>query len=151
MATCAFFGHIKMYIEPYVENLIAILTDLIENKGVTEFYCGNCGQFDFFCSQAVYGLKKRYPFIKMIMVLYYPDSNFCLPYYYDESVYLLPEGTPKRFAVSLTNRLIGKLADYIVCGIVIDSGSAYHAVKYALYNKKPVYNVIGREINLNFL
>ncbi len=147
MATCAFFGHAKMAPELYKDKLNEILVDLIENKGVTEFYSGGRGLFDCFSSYAVYELKQKYPFIKMILVLsYYPKDDFELPQYYDESVYLLTDKVPMKFAISKTNCLLVKLADYIVCGILFENGGAHQAVRHAKTLKKPIYNVTGKQI-----
>lgn len=61
MYSCAFFAHGKIGAEQYGAKLLRIITDLIENKGVTQFYSGFRGNFDIFCSNTVYGLKSEYP------------------------------------------------------------------------------------------
>ena len=95
MASCAFFGHRNMRVEQYREKLTNVVIDLIENKGVTQFYSGFRGDFDRLCSSLIHGLKVSYPKIKITLVLSYlpevhdsSDSAFTLPEDFDDSVYL---------------------------------------------------------------
>ena len=45
VAVCTFFGH-RDAPDAIKEKLFCVLCDLVENKGVTEFYVGNNGSFD---------------------------------------------------------------------------------------------------------
>ena len=60
-----------MNVEQYREKLLLIITELIENKGVIQFYSGFRGGFDYYCSSLIYELKVRYPQIKNTLVLSY--------------------------------------------------------------------------------
>lgn len=150
MASCAFFGHRNMRVEQFREKLLSIIIDLIENKGVTQFYSGHRGDFDIYCSSLINGLKVRYPHIINTMVLSYipkcsPHSEgdaFSLPKYYDDSVYLLERSTPKRLAIIETNKLLVDKVDYIVAGVTTHFGGAFIACEYALKRKKQVISVI---------
>ena len=53
MKSCAFFGHRNMNVKQYREKLFGTLKDLIEDKGVTQFYSGFRGDFDVYCSYLV--------------------------------------------------------------------------------------------------
>jgi len=154
MKSCAFFGNRDFNAERYRDKLLDIIIDLIENKGVTQFYSGFRGHFDAYCSSLVYGLKARYPQIKNTMVLSYlpepredGESGFKLPQFFDDSVYLLERQAPKRFAIVETNKCLVNKADFIVVGIVAHFGGAYTACEYAHKRKKPIISVIdGWEI-----
>ncbi len=143
MKSCVFFGHRDMNVEQYREKLLRIVIDLIENKGVTQFYSGFRGDFDEYCSALIYRLKGRYPQIINTMVLsYIPEKKFELPKYFDDSVYLLERNVPKRLAIIETNKCMVNLADYIVVGIITHFGGAYMACKYAEMQKKSIISVI---------
>lgn len=138
MSSCAFFGHRCFNYAPYREQLKSIIVDLIENHGVTQFYNGCRGSFDNICIDIISELKKRYPHIKLIMVLsYHPDKEFYISERFDGSVYLLEKSVPPKFAISHTNRRLVELVDYIVAGVFLSCGGAYNAYKRAkTLNKK---------------
>lgn len=148
--SCAFFGHRTMRAEQYKEKLLLIITDLIENKGVTQFYSGFRGDFDVYCSKLIYELKAHYPQIKSTMVLSYipqtppdkPEYTFKLPDYFDNSVYLLEKRVPQKFAIIETNKCLVDIVDYIVAGVALHGGGAYTAVEYAHKRKKPILSVM---------
>ena len=143
MKSCAFFGHRNMNVEQYKEKLLQIIIDLIENKGVTQFYSGFRGDFDYYCCSLLYKLKVRYPQIKNTIVLsYIPDREFILPNYFDDSVYLLERSVPKRLAIIETNKCLVDKVDYIVAGVILHGGCAYAACEYAYKRKKPIISVI---------
>ena len=132
-----------MNVEPYREKLIHIIKDLIENKGVTQFYSGFRGAFDIYCSRTICELKARYLQIKNTMVLsYLPDCDFKLPKYFDDSVYLLARQVPKRLAITETNKCIVDKVDFIVAGVITHGGGAYAACEYAHKRKKSIISVI---------
>lgn len=154
MKSCVFFGHRNMRVEQYREKLLQIIFDLIENKGVTQFYSGFRGAFDYYCSSLIYELKERYPHIKNTMVFSYipeapdhPDDKFSLPKYFDDSIYLLERKVPKRLAIIETNKCLVDKVDFIVAGVMTHYGGAYMACEYAYKRKKPIISVIdGWEI-----
>lgn len=137
-----------MRVEQYKEKLLQTLTALIENMGVTHFYSGYRGDFDRFCSNTVYELKSKYPFIKNTMVLsYIPNKEFVMPECFDDSIYLLERSVPKRLAIIETNKCLVDKADYIVAGVILHGGGAYTALEYANKRKKPIISLIdGWEI-----
>ena len=143
-----------MRVEQYREKLLHIIIDLIENKGVTQFYSGFRGDFDVYCSHLILELKERYPYITNTMVFSYipeapdePDYAFELPKCFDDSIYLLERKVPKRLAIIETNKCLVDKVDYIIAGVMLHGGGAYVALEYAYKRKKPIISVIdGWEI-----
>ena len=132
MASCAFFGHRSYDYSTYKEQIKKVVIDLIENKGVTEFYSGCRGDFDKICADIVCELKERNARIKLLLVLaYHPDKYFVLSDRFDGSVYLLEERVPSKFAISRTNRKLVELADFVISGAHFAYGGAYDACRYA--------------------
>lgn len=149
MKSCVFFGHQKLNVWQYREKLLEILKDLIENKGVTQFYSGFRGDFDVYCSFLVYELKDKYPQIKNTMALSYvpkesanSTSAFDLPRCFDDSVYLLERKVPKRLAIIETNKSLVDIVDFVVTGVMTHFGGAYMACEYACKRRKPILSVI---------
>lgn len=142
MKSCAFFGHGKYDYRSHREEIKALIIDLIENHGATEFYNGFRGAFDGTCAEIVCELKEAYPFIKNIMVLsYHPKEEFRLSKFFDESIYLLDKSVPPRFAISYTNQAIVDRVDFIISGVKYDWGGAWTACDYARRKKKHIINV----------
>lgn len=139
-----------MNVKQYREKLLDILKDLIENKGVTQFYSGFRGDFDVFCSYLIYELKSSYPQLRNTMVLSYipgAKEDFWLPKCFDDSVYLLERSVPKRLAIIETNKCLVDTVDFVVAGVITTFGGAYMACEYAYKRKKPIISVIdGWEI-----
>ena len=132
-----------MNAEQYRDKLLRIITDLINNSGVTQFYSGFRGDFEVFCSLLIQELKMQYPQIKNTLVLsYIPNGEFILPDCFDGSVYLLERKVPKRLAIIETNKRIVDKVDCIVAGVMTHGGGAYNALEYAYKRKKPIINVI---------
>mgnify|MGYP007046662500 CR=1 FL=1 len=66
-----------MNVQPYGEILLGILCDLVENKGVIQFYSDYRGSFNVYCARLVGKLKERYTQIVNTMVLsYIPPARF---------------------------------------------------------------------------
>lgn len=154
MKSCAFFGHRHLNVQQYKEKLLQIVVDLIENKGITQFYSGYRGDFDIYCSSLIFELKGRYPQIRNTMVLSYmpeiksdPDYAFTLPQCFDDSIYLLERSVPKRLAIIETNKCLVDMVDFVVAGVITHYGGAYMACEYAYKRKKSIISVIdGWEI-----
>ena len=142
MLSCAFFGHRSYDYRPYKDKIREVVEYLI-NKGVTEFYNGWRGRFDVICAQIVSELKEKYPQIKNIMVLSYrPTKEFELPKYFDESIYLLEDSVPPRYAIARTNRALVKKVNYVVSGVAYVWGGAFNACEYAKKLLRSMVNVV---------
>lgn len=142
MPSVAFFGHRDFDYSPYAEKIRKKVVSLIE-EGTTTFYSGLRGKFDALCAEIVHGLKAKFPQIENILVLsYLPREGWRLPQLFDGSVYLLERAVPPRFAISYTNRAVVERADAIISGVVLKSGGAWAACRYALSCGKPVWNAV---------
>ena len=139
---CTFAGHGEIYGENTLkEKLKKEIINLIENQGVTTFYNGGKGQFDWLCADCVKELRKDYPFIKSYMIFsYLPgkknefDSN---PYKdFDGTIY--PYGlefVPKRFAIVKRNEWVIDNSSFLITYINHKWGGAYRTLEYAKRKK----------------
>lgn len=152
MASCAVFGHRnEFYYSGKEEKIYSVINDLVESRGVTEFYNGYRGEFDEICADYVYWLKKHgFPEIKNILVLAYLRNNkfdkFVLPYLFDESEYLLDKYVPPHAAIIETNKRLALKADYILSGVDSECwkcGGAYIAVEYGRKHGKTIISIFS--------
>lgn len=144
MKTCVFFGHAKENYKEYEVYIEEIIIDLIEKKGVTQFYSGGRGKFDRVCAEIVKKLKENYPEIRNTLVLSYipqEKDKFIIPKPYDETVYLLEKRTPPKFAISKTNEVMVDKADFVVVATRRSWGGAQKAHEYAKRRKKEIINI----------
>ena len=129
--------------EPQRGRIRAILVNLIEREGITQFYSGNRENIDRLCSGLVHEMKELYPHIRNTMMLSYrPTKDFILSACYDDSFYLLERSVLRAYAILETNKKLVENVDVIVSGDVYDFDGAYKAYDYALKMKKIVINVI---------
>ena len=87
--------------KPKVKNEII---NLIENHGVTTFYNGGKGKFDWLCAKCVKDLKSDYPFIKSYLILAYIPTNkekSDINRYddFDDTIYPNLETIPPKYAI----------------------------------------------------
>ncbi|MGN1089033.1 MAG: SLOG family protein, partial [Huintestinicola sp.] len=67
--SCCFTGHRKITEQDLlIEQLTSVLISLI-NNGCTNFYAGGAVGFDILCEQIVLKLRRKYPEIKLNLVL----------------------------------------------------------------------------------
>ncbi len=137
MAACTFFGHrdAPKEIEPTLQST---LIDLIENKGVINFYVGNNGNFDFMVEKNLKNLKVSYPHINYNIVLaYLPKKKD----YNNNTIY--PEGleTPPKYAIVKRNRWMVDNSDYIVTYVIRTFGGAAQFKAFAENKGKIVLNI----------
>lgn len=91
--------------ETYPDEIRIMLSDTIEEliiQGADKFLLGGYGNFDLMAATAVKSLKKKYPYIKSILVVPYINRGFDKELY-DYSEYPPLENTPKRFAILKRN------------------------------------------------
>lgn len=143
MLSCAFFGHREEDYFPYGAKIEEIITELVVDCGLTQFYSGYRGEFERFCAYLVWRAKEQYPYIRNTMVLsYYKQLSASLPPFFDDSVYLL-EGrkVPPQFAIPRTNQRLVDISNYIVSGVNHDSGGAFTACNYAKNRGKLILSI----------
>ena len=144
MKSCAFFGYSWYSFEAYEDKIRAAIVDLID-KGVTEFYNGDRGNFDRSCYRVIQQLRKEYPHIKHILILsYMPKEGFVLAKGFDASVYFLEKWVPPRLAIYYTNREVVKTVNYVIAGVDGCYGGAQSACDYAKKLDKTIINILSR-------
>ena len=134
---CTFFGHHNVS-DDVEQKIASVLIDLIENKGVTDFYVGNQGKFDYYVRKNLKSLKKMYLHIQYSVVLaYFPveqrDED------YTDTIF--PDGLEKaipRFAIIKRNEWMIERADYVVTYVSHPFGNAEKFKKMALKKGKTV-------------
>ena len=142
MKTCTFFGHrdTPKEIEP---SLRAVLTELVEQKGVTQFYVGNQGGFDHMVEAVLAHLQNQYPHICSTVVLAYlpKEKNNSENTLYPEGLELVP---PK-FAIDRRNRWMLDHADYVVTYVVRPFGGAAKFKLLAEKSGRYVYELAKKD------
>jgi len=113
-----------------------VCLDLIE-QGAKEFYLGGYGEFDLLCAVTLREMQKEYPYIRLILVLPYLNSNI-LTAVYDETLYPPLETVPKRFAISRRNEWMVKECDVVVAYVTHGWGGAAKTLAYAEKKKKQI-------------
>ena len=143
MATCIFFGHRECYgldnqvLKQSIEKLV--------NQGVDTFYVGNPGQFDSAVYSCLEQLRKRYPHIKVcVVVAYLPTEK---NEYNDmiDTMYPEIEGHPK-FAIEKRNRWLVDHSDFVLCYINHTWGGAYKFARLAERRGRTVINLGNADI-----
>ncbi len=139
--TCTFFGH-RDCPKEIEEKLYVILTDLIENKGVTEFYVGNQGMFDFFVRKTLFQLTKLYPIKYYVVLAYIPKVGEKYDQFVVDTIYPNDiENVPKKFALNFRNRWMIKRSDYVITFVRYSWGGASQFKELAEKKHKTVVNI----------
>lgn len=148
MKICCFAGHANIYGEKEIikEKLKKEIINLIENEGVTEFYNGCKGGFDWLCAETVDELRKDYLFIKSYWVLSYmpkekdeyPESMLRI---FDGTVYPDIEKAPQRFAIVKRNEWMVKNSDILIAYVKHSWGGAAKTLEYAQKKKTKIINI----------
>ncbi len=133
---CTFAGH-STAPDTLKSELITVVTDLVDNKGVSTFYVGNHGRFDAMSASAVRTVKQSHKDVKLILVV--PKMNSTIEnhkdYYadmYDEL--LIPaesDAAHYKAMITVRNKWMVENSDYIITYIRREHGGAYNTYKYA--------------------
>lgn len=139
---CTFFGHrdVSREIE---KPLIKVLTDLIENEGVDEFYVGNHGGFDRMVRTILKEMKKKYPHIAYSVVLAYMPTK--KDEYEDYSDTFLPsalDGVPPRARIVARNDWMISHSDFVVTHAYRTASGAAESKAKAEKKGKTVINIL---------
>ena len=133
----AFCGHRESNDREGVRQwLNCVWLNLIE-QGAREFYLGGYGEFDLLCAVTLREMQKRYPHIRLILVLPYLNSHI-LTAGYDETLYPPLETVPKRFAISRRNEWMVQECDVVVAYVTHGWGGAAKTLAYAEKKKKQI-------------
>lgn len=137
MRICTFAWHAKLYGDNSIkEKLKKEIINLIENQGVTTFYNGGKGQFDWLCADCVKELKNDYPLIKSYLILaYMPEkkNQFDADFYknFDDTLYPEIEKVPPKFAIIKRNEWMIDKSDFLIAYVEHNWGGAYRTLNYA--------------------
>ncbi|MCQ2386953.1 MAG: hypothetical protein MJ066_00710 [Clostridia bacterium] len=145
----SFFGHSDyLYMRKNDEKIadkktiLDYLEKLVGDKKC-DFYLGLYGDFDYFAKECCQEYKKTHQNCKMIAILPYLTSKYCLDDY-DESIYPPIEKCMRKFAILKRNEWIVENSDYIICFIKYTFGGANKAIEHARKKKKIVFNICNK-------
>ena len=126
MTACTFFGHKECC--------------GLDSQGIDTFYVGNQGQFDSAIYSCLKQLRKKYPHIRVCVVLAYLPTEKSEFDDTSDTMYPEIEGHP-RFAIERRNKWMIKNAEYCVCYINHTWGGAYKFAQLAKRRGKMVINL----------
>lgn len=149
MTACTFAGHREVYHAGMDEKIEKAIRKLLQTDSEFVFYTGGMGEFDSRCASAVRAAKRRYPHLKihLVLVLSYMSNRLNTDKEYYEYCYdeiLLPEelcGVHYKAAIQKRNRWMVDRADYLIAYLFRNFGGAYETVKYAKKQGKTVINL----------
>ncbi len=139
--TCCFCGHseIETISLPVLKKTIS---ELVEQKGVIQFYSGHKGEFDCLCEKVVLELKEWYPQIRLYWVIPYrtkalEDDFICSKF--DDIIF--PElRNFRKYAILERNRWMVDHSLYVVSFLHRQS-RAKDMLDYAKKKGKRIYNI----------
>ena len=129
MASCFFIGHREA--EDWILPRITETAErLIQQEQVTVFYVGKYGRFDILAGKAILFLKKKYPCLRLYLVIPYHPANKPVetPKGYDGTFY--PDGmeaVPQRFAIYRANQKMIDSCDFLMQGRPIQNATTDEA------------------------
>lgn len=143
---CCCFGHRELYLN-IDEQLDQLLKDIINKYHSVTFMTGNMGATDRKFISAVVRFRKKYPAVKLLLIMPYltTDLNKFKDYY--ENLYddiLVPDelmGEHYKSAIEKRNRWMVDKSDIIIDCTYRDFGGAYKAVKYAKRKGKIIVKI----------
>ena len=143
---CSFFGHRDVFCDLSDELKSSIETAITEHS-ITTFYVGDRGNFDRQASGCVLAMKKKYPHIRLVLILPYFTNKLNEYKEIYESQYddiIIPsilDGVHPKGAITKRNRWMVDESELIISYIARDFGGAYNTVKYASRRNKRIINI----------
>lgn len=141
MKICCFAGHSSISNNKKIKIKVTNeIINLIENEGVTAFYSGGQGSFDWLCAHCVDELKKVYSFIQSYLILAYMPKEKDNYYnetlnLFDNTIYPDIEKTPLRLAIVKRNEWMINNSDFLITYIWHSCGGAARTFEYAKSKK----------------
>ncbi len=139
--TCCFCGHAE--IETISLSVLErTVLELIEQKGINQFYSGHKGQFDLLCEKVILGLKKNNPQIRLCWVIPYrtkelDDAFICSRF--DEIIF--PELQKfRKYAILERNRWMVDHSLYMI-SFIHKPSRAKDMLDYAKKKGKIIYEI----------
>ena len=108
-----FCGHSQITKEDKIASWLRTVTQSLIEQGATTFFLGGYGEFDSLAASILREQKKKYPQIKLVLVLAYLNTGKNTSGY-DSTVYPPLETVPRRFAISHRNRWMVEASDVVV-------------------------------------
>lgn len=143
---CTCFGHRELFLT-IKNNLIDTLENLIEKYGTDTFMTCGMGESDRLFSECIRILKKKYPGIKLILVLPYMTNELNENKEYYSSAFddiIIPEelmGVHYKAAIEKRNQWMIEQCSVIVDCTYRDFGGAFSAIQYARKKGKTVVSI----------
>ncbi len=142
-----FFGHSNTSSDVN-EALRAVITELIEVRGVSRFYVGNHGDFDRIVTRVLQECAAVYLHIRYAVVLaYYPHQMVQTETPPAEET-VFPEEVacaPKRYAIIRRNQWMIDRADYVVTCVWDTATNAAEFKEMAMRKQKIVIELTERQ------
>lgn len=124
-----FIGHSECYGVDKAK-VRAEIIKLVE-KGVTEFYSGGMGTFDWMCAHIVYDLKKEYPHIHNYLVIPYLTFTILEKKYFDSIIYQeVFEKFHFKAAIPTRSKYLVDNAGYALCYVTHGWGVASRSCEF---------------------
>lgn len=143
---CCCFGHRELYLN-IEKQLDEILEELIIKYQKVTFMTGGIGATDNKFISAVVKIRKKYPTVKLLLIMPYLTTELIQSKEYYENLYddiLIPDeliGVYYKSAIGKRNRWIVDNCDVIIDCTYRDFGGAYKAVKYAEQKEKSIIKI----------
>ena len=137
---CTFFGHRDA--PPGIKSsLRQVISELIEQQGIKQFYVGHQGSFDAMARSLLTEFEQTHGISYEIVLAYLPrqDDPLC-----DTDHTLLPEGietVPPRFAIEYRNKWMIDHSDIVVTYVHRSFGGAAKFKKLAEKRNKVVIQI----------
>lgn len=131
--TCFFIGHAEADARIYPALLAAVEAHIADN-GVRVFFVGHYGGFDRLAAQAVREAKRRYPEVRLTLLLPYHPAERPIPTLdgFDCTFYPLGmEQVPRKYAIVQANRYMVDQVDYLIAYVRHPASNAWALLDYA--------------------
>lgn len=132
-----FCGHSQITKEDKIASWLRTVTQSLIEQGATTFFLGGYGEFDSLAASILREQKKKYPQIKLVLVLAYLNTGKNTSGY-DSTVYPPLETVSRRFAISHRNRWMVEASDVVVAYVLHDWGGAATTLRCAKQKKKQI-------------
>ncbi len=159
--TCCFSGHRKISAENFDFIKRELRKNIIQsiNKGYKYFVTGGAIGFDTFAAEAVIDIRKKFPYIELILIL--PCVSQTRGWKQeDKEVYeKIKMQANKVYYVSENytydcmhkrNRKLVECSSLCICYLTDNKGGTAYTVNYAKQNSLDIINIYGKKIKVAF-
>ena len=152
--TCCFTGHRKIpntLRKKIIENTKKIAEELIL-QGFCTFFTGGAFGYDLLCSEIILELKKKYPFVKLKIVLpckdndkFFPEnvkSRYSLVLDKADDVILLSDKYYFAGCMQIRNKYMVNSSSALICFCLQNKGGSFFTKNYAKSKNLTIYDVL---------